>query len=83
MGVHRAQAMCYAYIFAHDNDCGQVGVRMTYCNRETEDAVFFTETFGAADLKEWFDKLVNEYAKWAAWEIKWRKMRGKAYGLPV
>ena len=75
VSVHRSQAMCYAYIYAHDNDLEKIGVRMTYCNRETEETAFFKEIFEYAGLKQWFDKLVNEYAKWAVWEIKWRRKR--------
>ncbi len=75
VGVHRAQAMCYAYFYAYEYQCGRVGIRMTYCNRDNEEVAYFKETFGFEELKEWFDKLVNEYAKWAVWEIKWRRKR--------
>ncbi|MCR5323799.1 MAG: ATP-dependent DNA helicase [Lachnospiraceae bacterium] len=121
--VHRAQAMCYACIYAEkygtndetseyddqdegadfeaaDNEKDQdegantdtsendiliksgnkrnmIGIRMTYCNRETEEIAYFREDFEIGTLKEWFDKLVGEYAKWAVWEVKWRRKRNK------
>ena len=28
--VHKAQAMCYAFIFAYDNELSNIGVQMTY-----------------------------------------------------
>ena len=34
--VHRAQAMCYAYIFALQNNMETIGIQMTYCNLETD-----------------------------------------------
>ena len=36
VGVHLAQAKCYAYIYASQNGISTTGVRMTYCNMETE-----------------------------------------------
>jgi hypothetical protein len=45
IGVHRAQAMCYAYIYALKNEYSQIGIRMTYCNLETENLRYFEETF--------------------------------------
>ena len=73
--VHRSQAMCYAYIYALQNEQERIGIRMTYCNQETEDIRYFTEIFEFAELAEWFDKLIKEYAKWAAWQAKWLRAR--------
>lgn len=39
--VHKAQAMCYAYIYALQNHLDRIGVQMTYCNLDTEDIRFF------------------------------------------
>ena len=39
--VHRAQAMCYAYIFALQNNMETIGIQMTYCNLETEQTKYF------------------------------------------
>ena len=80
--VHRAQAMCYAYIYAEKTDIDiqkpeMIGIRMTYCNRENEEIVYFREEFEVTELKEWFERLVNEYAKWAVWEVKWREKRNE------
>ena len=73
--VHRSQAMCYAYIYALQNALERIGIRMTYCNQETEDIRYFSETFEFTELAEWFDKLIKEYAKWAAWQAKWLRAR--------
>ncbi len=71
IAVHRSQVMCYAYIYAdkyrHDN----IGIRLTYCNIETESLKYFEEVFSIGELQEWFDNLVREYAKWAVWQMKW------------
>ena len=67
--------MCYAYIYALQNELERIGIRMTYCNQETEDIRYFSEEFEFAELAEWFDKLIKEYAKWAAWQAKWLRAR--------
>ena len=51
------------------------GVRLTYCNIETEAVKYFNEELTAEELTAWFDGLVKEYAKWAAWERRWKKLR--------
>ncbi len=78
VGVHRAQAMCYAYIYATKYDHNRIGIRLTYCNLETENLRYFEETLTYEELSVWFDHLVNEYAKWAAWQIKWTESRNTA-----
>lgn len=78
VGVHRAQAMCYAYIYATKYDHPRIGVRLTYCNLETENLKYFEETFSYQELSDWFDHLVNEYAKWAVWQMKWAEKRNAA-----
>jgi DNA excision repair protein ERCC-2 len=76
--VHRAQAMCYAYIYAAKYDHKRIGIRMTYCNLETENLKYFEETFSFEELSSWFEHLVSEYAKWAAWQILWTEKRNAA-----
>lgn len=78
IGVHRAQAMCYAYIYATRQEYRRIGIRLTYCNLETENLRYFEEVFTYEELSSWFDHLVQEYAKWAAWQIKWSKKRNTA-----
>lgn len=85
VGVHRAQAMCYAYIYAVKFNHKRIGIRLTYCNLETEQLKYFEETFRIEELSEWFDRLVNEYIKWAAWQLKWvekRNLQIKALDFP-
>ncbi|MDF2537348.1 MAG: hypothetical protein K0S76_369 [Herbinix sp.] len=77
-GVHRAQAMCYAYIYATKYSHEKIGIRITYCNIETENLRYFEETFTNEELSAWFDHLVNEYCKWAEWQIKWTEKRNTA-----
>jgi len=73
--VHRAQALCYAYIYALKNKRSGMGLRMTYCHIPTEKVRYFTEQLSFEELDMQFHAILMEYAKWAAWQIKWQKIR--------
>ncbi len=77
VGVHRAQALCYAYLYASSQGLDGIGIRMTYCHIPSEEVRYFHEFFAIGELKDWFLALLGEYAKWAAWQIKWRESRNK------
>lgn len=76
--VHLAQAKCYAYIYAKQHDLEEIGVRMTYCNIDTEQIKYFHENFGFSSLKKWFDGLLAQYRKWADFEYEWKVKRQKS-----
>lgn len=80
--VHRAQAMCYAYMYSvlylnntESPDDTRIGIRMTYCRQETEEVRYFPEVLDRTELSEWFDRLVSEYARWAVRQRKWERLR--------
>lgn len=73
--VHRAQAMCYAYMIAEAENLPEVGVQMTYCNMETERIRRFQETFTRGEIAAWFTDLMDKYEKWAVYEYDWKKKR--------
>ena len=55
VGVHRAQAMCYAYIYALQHDLATISVQMTYCNLDTEDIRYFHYDYTFEELAVWFE----------------------------
>lgn len=73
--THRAQAMCYAYIYASGHSLEKIAIQLTYCQMETETIHRFEEEFSFTELKTWFQDLVEEYCKWAAWQIRWKMKR--------
>ena len=75
VGVHLAQALCYAYIYAAQHDLPQMGVQLTYGNLETEELKMFRETRSREELEKWFHRLMREYEKWAAFQFEWKKIR--------
>lgn len=76
--VHKAQAMCYAYIFAMQNELTNIGVQMTYCNLENEQIKHFREQFAFDELKQWFERLIKEYKKWADFQCEFKLIRNKS-----
>lgn len=86
-GVHLAQAKCYAYIYARENRLETIGVRITYCNMESEEVKYFNEDYSFEELERWFDGLMAEYKKWADFRFAWDKTRtasikGLAFPFP-
>lgn len=75
VGVHLAQAKCYAYMYARENHIEHIGVRMTYCHIETEELKYFHEDYTFAELEQWFDELMQEYRKWADFQFGWNGIR--------
>ena len=78
VGVHLAQAKCYAYIYAEQNKLQEVRVRMTYCSIETEELKYFYESYTYVEIQSWFQDLMNAYTKWARFEFEWKKLRKKS-----
>lgn len=75
IAVHLAQAKCYAYIYAEQCHLTNIGVRMTYCNLETEETKYFHEDYTFLELRSWFEDLILEYKKWSDFQYAWSKTR--------
>ena len=73
--VHLAQAMCYAYMYGVKEEVSHIGVRIIYCNLDTEEKKTFCYKYSFEELRSWFFKLIGEYRKWAEFEIQWKKIR--------
>lgn len=73
--IHEAQAKCYAYIYARQNDLSTIRVQITYCHLETEDILRFTREYTFEELSEWFDELYKEYQKWMKFRFEQRSIR--------
>ena len=75
VAVHKAQAMCYGYIVAMEENLSSIGIQMTYANLDTEEIKRFREVFSIEDLSDWYQKLLDEYHKWLSYSLKWKKER--------
>ena len=75
VAVHLAQAKCYAYIYGLQNEKRTMQVQMTYVNLDTEQKVYFKESYSMEELSEWFQRVVAEYQKWAEFRYEWKMLR--------
>lgn len=75
VAVHLAQAKCYAYIYGMQNSRNEMKVQMTYVNLDTEQKLYFHETYSMEELSKWFEEIVLEYQKWAEFQYEWRQLR--------
>lgn len=62
--IHKAQAMCYGYIYGTQNDLKTIKIQMTYVNIDTEEIKRFEEEYTLSYLKNWFNGVLDEYVKW-------------------
>lgn len=75
--VHKAQAMCYAYIYGKQHGLEQIGIRMTYVNLETEIQKYFRELCTVGQLAEWFESVKAAYEKWAVFQWEHQAKRDR------
>ncbi len=75
VSVHRAQAMCYGWIYGEKEGLSQIGIQMTYSHLDTEDTRRFREIFSMEELKNWYQKLLDDYHKWISCSLSWKKER--------
>lgn len=73
--VHRAQAMCYARIYAEMEHLDEIGIQMTYVNLDTEEIRRFQETISYKELVQWYQELTDQYHKWLSYQLSWKGQR--------
>ena len=73
--LHLAQAKCYAYIYALQNNLDHIRVRITYCHIESEEIRYFHFDYTFRELSDWFEELMKEYRKWTDFEYEWGRKR--------
>ncbi len=76
--VHLAQAKCYAYIYGIQNQLKNMGVRITYCNMDTEEIRYFNFEYSIKELTQWFAEIMDQYCKWADFQFEWQQTRQKS-----
>lgn len=73
--VHRAQAMCYAWIYMCQNELEEIGLQMTYVNLDTEEIRRFREYLYRSELESWYRRLVDAYHRWVSYRQQWIERR--------
>lgn len=75
--LHWAQAKCYAYIYATDNNLTLINVQLTYYEIDSEKTKSFIKAFSINKLKEFFDEIISSYFIWANITNQWNEVRDK------
>lgn len=78
--VHLAQAMCYAYFYALEEDLNEVSVQMTYVSLDTGRIRRFTEKKDREELEVWYTELIHKFAMWVKWQMAWEERRNLSIG---
>ena len=73
--IHRAQALCYGWIYMESHDLERIDIQMTYGQLDTEEIRRFRETVTRGELEKWYQNLMDEYHKWVSYQLAWRKER--------
>ncbi|MEQ8200517.1 MAG: ATP-dependent DNA helicase [Syntrophomonadaceae bacterium] len=73
--AHWGQAKCYAHIFGRQHDLAEVSIQLTYINLDTNESKSIVNTFALAQLEEFVNQLLAQYAEWANFTLEWLKIR--------
>ena len=72
---HLAQAKCYAYIVAMEENIPEIGVRVTYCNFDDNSLKYFHYVFQMEELVAWFEDTMAELLKWVDYYFQWKSKK--------
>ena len=75
--VHLAQALCYASIYARQQDLPRIGIQNDLMRQpeETGELRYFRSVREREELEQWFDGLLCRYEKWARFQYEWKRTR--------
>lgn len=73
--VHQTQAMCYAYIYARQQELEKICVQMTYCNLDTEEIKRFRNDYTFEEIEVWFESVIGEYIEWSDYIVGEREKK--------
>ena len=76
--VHRAQALCYGWIYMEMHELESIDIQMTYGQLDTEEIRRFRETLTREELENWYQELTDSYHKWISYQLAWRKQRNES-----
>lgn len=79
--LHWAQAKCYAYVYAIQQELPEMGVQISYCQVETLEIKIFKKVYSIGELTDFFDSLITQYALWAKRLGDWIEVRNDSAQL--
>ncbi|WP_226657731.1 ATP-dependent DNA helicase [Pseudalkalibacillus hwajinpoensis] len=76
--VYWAQAKCYGYMAVEKYNLEQITIQLTYIQSESNDIIRFQQYLKAADLREFMQRMVEQYAPFARWKQKHMTLRSQS-----
>jgi DNA excision repair protein ERCC-2 len=76
--LHWAQAKCYGALLCAERGLAQLKVALVYFDVASQDETMLVETFGAGELREFFQAQCERFLAWAAQESAHRGARDAA-----
>ena len=71
--VHLAQAKCYGAMLLLEDEHKEIGIRLTYCNLETEEVRRFLMMLPREEVLGWFAETILLYRRWTDLDQENRK----------
>ncbi len=75
IGVHKAQAMVYAYMKSVKDSLDSIRVMMTYVNLDTDEVKYFVESYTFGQIEKWFTEVLESFRKWTDFLYESKKRR--------
>jgi DNA excision repair protein ERCC-2 len=79
--MHWAQARCYAYIYAVQNDIENISVQLTYYKIDTKETRYKHCSFNKTELQLFIYDILDKYIKWAEHTENWSTIRNASIKL--
>lgn len=79
--LHWAQAKCYGYIYAIQQELKTISVQISYCHVDNMAIKIFKKEFTVDELSLFFNSLIEEYIVWAERLGDWTEVRNASAQL--
>ena len=76
--LHWAQAQCYAYMYARQQNLNDVSVHLTYYHLDSRDEKTFERLFTLVELSTFFQDLITPYLNWFRKVYAWQARRDES-----
>lgn len=73
--LHWAQAKCYGYIYALQNELTNIHIQISYFHIESEVLKIFKKNFTFVELEVFLIDVIDRYIKWANLTFDWAEIR--------
>ncbi|MBN1982974.1 MAG: ATP-dependent DNA helicase [Chitinivibrionales bacterium] len=72
---HWAQAQCYAFIYAEQNQLSSIEIQLTYYQCESKKILELRRSFSHTDLSVFFHECISSYSRWIALYLAYQEKR--------